>query len=200
MRSPRWLVYVHVSIVCGLAGCTENGQPPAPPVEEAPLVEDAPPVQARAPSVTGPAEFEGTVGDVDVPKEDQFVATLVAVRTARHVGFDRIVFVFSGPVPGYRISYIDRPVRQCASGDPVPLAGDAWLEIRMTPANAHDKQGAPTIEARARRVSLAVVEELKLTCDFEAIVTWVLGVGTPNAYRFSEFSDPSRLVVDIAHR
>src|SRR5690606_40460443 len=62
------------------------------------------------------------------------------------------IFVFEFPgngLPGYHIGYIDRPVRQCGSGEVVELAGDGWLEIRMEPAQAHDEQGRATVTERA---------------------------------------------------
>jgi hypothetical protein len=41
--------------------------------------------------------------------------------------------------------------------------------------------------------------ELELTCDFEAVVTWVLGLESPNRYQVRELSNPPRLVVDVRH-
>src|SRR5688500_11515989 len=51
---------------------------------------------------TGVAEREGSE-----------VATLKEVRVAAHDGYERIVFEFEGALPGYKVEYIDRPVRQC---------------------------------------------------------------------------------------
>jgi hypothetical protein len=145
-------------------------------------------------------EFEGTAGVTDKKSQSQQAAILSAIRIARHRGFDRIVFEFSGAsVPGYHIEYIDKPVRSCGSGEVVPLAGDGWLEVRMSPAAAHTEQGKPTIESRAFSPNLPIVKELKSTCDFEADVTWVAGVRSPNRYRVLELKDPARLVVDISH-
>ncbi|MBA2378972.1 MAG: hypothetical protein H0V76_05295, partial [Blastocatellia bacterium] len=44
------------------------------------------------------------------------------------------------------------------------------------------------------------VKDLKITCDFEAEVTWVAGVASPNRYRVLELKAPTRLVVDIKHK
>ena len=124
--------------------------------------------------------------------------TLREVRVGQHRGFDRGVWEFAGGrVPGYRILYVDRPVRQCGSGHPVQLAGQGWLEVRLTPAQAHDDQGKPTVRDRERTPKLPLVRQLKLTCDFEGDVTWTLGVARPNRYRVLELSNPARLVVDI---
>ncbi len=144
-------------------------------------------------------ETAWTAGIIDRTQSDAPVSKLVAVRTATHDGFDQVVFEFDKRIPGYHIEYIDSPVRQCGSGKVAPIAGDGWLEIRMYPANAHTSEGQPTITERERILNLPVLSELELTCDFEAIVTWVFGVGSPNRYRVRELSGPPRLVIDIRH-
>jgi hypothetical protein len=122
------------------------------------------------------------------------------MRTGRHDGFDRIVFEFRGELPGYHIEYIDKPVRSCGSGDVVPLAGDAWLQVRFEPANAHTDDGKPTLAFREIAAKMPTVLELKSTCDFEAQVEWVAGVSSPRRYRVLELTSPTRLVVDIKHK
>jgi hypothetical protein len=147
------------------------------------------------------ADFEGTAGITEKPdRTTEGVAIMTDVRTARHTNFDRVVFEFRGPgLPGYHIEYIDKPVRACGSGNVVPLAGDGWLEVRFTAAHAHTDAGEPTVKDRERSPNLPVVKQLKLTCDFEAEVTWVAGVASPNRYRVIELKDPTRLAVDIKH-
>lgn len=142
---------------------------------------------------------EWTAGIIDRPQTDAPAATLVDVRTGTHEGFDRVVFEFDERIPGYHFEYIDQPVRKCGSGKVAPLAGDGWLEVRLYPANAHTEQGQPTVAERERMPKLPVLTELELTCDFEAVVTWVLGVESPNRFQVRELSNPPRLVVDVRH-
>ena len=157
-----------------------------------------PPAAAQSRAAGRPGEW--TAGVVDTRRAAMRPATLRAVRTGRHAGFDRVVFEFEGgAVPGYHLEYVDRPVTKCGSGDATQVAGQGWLEVRITPANAHTEAGRPTVTDRERRVSLGVLRELELTCDFEADVTWVLGVASPNRYRVQELSSPARLVVDVRH-
>lgn len=149
-------------------------------------------------SATSTQEFKGTAGITERKHKGGGVAILRAVRTAAHSSFDRVVFEFEGSsLPGYQIEYIDRPIRQCGSGRVVPLAGDGWLRVRLEPANAHTEQGEPTITDRERRPNHPNLKELKLICDFEAQVEWVLGLGSPNRYRVLELSKPARLVMDV---
>jgi hypothetical protein len=102
-------------------------------------------------------------------------------------------------MPGVHVEYVDEPVRACGSGDTVPLPGDAWLEVRMSPTNAHTESGRPTIADRRRATHLPVILEIVRTCDFEAVVAWVLAVRSPEPFRLARLGDPSRIVVDVRH-
>jgi hypothetical protein len=148
------------------------------------------------------ADFEGTAGITEKKNPDVTgVAIMSAVRSARHGNYDRVVFEFLGnEMPTYHIEYIDEPVRACGSGNVVPLAGDGWLEVRFTDAQAHTPEGDATIKDRDRSPNLPIVKDLKITCDFEAEVTWVMGVASPNRYRVLELQNPTRLAVDIKHK
>ncbi|HEY6560974.1 MAG TPA: hypothetical protein VI072_27045 [Polyangiaceae bacterium] len=163
----------------------------ASPVQSAPRASAAPEPL--------PADFRGTAGIITKQRDTQAPSRLVDVRSARHDGFDRVVFEFDGLVPGYHLEYVDKPVRRCGSGDPTTLAGDGWLEVRMTPVDAHDTEGKALIAVRERQTAHAVLKELEQTCDFEAHVTWVLGVASPNHFRVLELPSPARLVVDVKH-
>lgn len=146
------------------------------------------------------ADFAGTAGITDKKREISGAAILKEIRTAQHENYDRVVFEFEdAEMPGYHVEYIDKPVRACGSGNVVPLKGDAWLEIRFFPANAHTEKGKPTVENRERAPNHKIIKELKSTCDFEAEVEWVLGVASPNKYRVLELKNPTRLAVDIKH-
>ena len=50
-----------------------------------------------------------------------------------------------------------------------------------------------------RTPALSSVREIVRTCDFEAEVTWVVGLADAQAYRPRVLEDPARLVIDIAH-
>jgi hypothetical protein len=141
----------------------------------------------------------GSVGVQERRRDGGAMARLTEVRVAAHPGYERVVFELAGTtLPGWHVEYVDEPVRQCGSGDPTPIAGDAWLEVRMTPAQAHDDDGKATAGPRELHPALPVIREVESTCDFEGEVTWVLGVSKPNRYRVLELTDPARLVIDVA--
>jgi hypothetical protein len=164
------------------ASCAGGG--PASPAPEA---------DAGAPFLA-PTEVRETPPPPDPP------ALLTAVRAAEHPGFDRVVFEFGeGPLPGYRVAYLQGPAQDCGSGDEKPVAGGAILEVTIRPANAHTEEGQPTIPFREQPLTLSVLREIERTCDFEAVVTWVLGVSSQKPFRVTELSGPARLVVDVEH-
>lgn len=148
-----------------------------------------------------PGQRDWTAGITRVERPHVGMTTLAAVRIARNDGYERFVMELGGDtVPGYHVEYVDRPVRQCGSGDPIPLEGDGWLMIRLEPARAHTEAGAPTVRERRRRPGQPVILEAVLTCDFEGQVEWVLGVSSPNPYRVLELGSPARLVIDVRSR
>ncbi|HEX6373855.1 MAG TPA: hypothetical protein VF006_33310 [Longimicrobium sp.] len=153
---------------------------------------------ASQPAVDPATQQEWTARATDRVRTVPLPVTLRDVRVGVNQGFDRVVLEFLGSgVPGYRVEYVDRPVHQCGSGDPVAVAGDAWLAITLRGTQAHTDQGAATIQQRERRLQMPVVKELEFACDFEGVVEIVLGVSRPNRYRITELQNPTRLIIDI---
>jgi hypothetical protein len=131
------------------------------------------------------------------PAGAQSTPTLVAVRAGRHAGFDRVVFEFRGGVPATRrIRYVDQ-LTEDASGKPVSLAGGADLEVVFDGANAHDGGGRPTVSPRRFSPGFTALKEVAQTGDFEAVVSYGLGVDRQRPFKVSTLGGPSRLVIDI---
>ena len=152
------------------------------------------------PAPAGGEQDGWTAGNTSRASRAEGAPVLTGVRTARQPGFDRTVFEFRGnALPGYAIEYVDRPVRQCGSGDVVELPGDAWLKVRFNPSHAHTEAGRPTVEDRDQSPDLALLKRLRLICDYEGYVEWILALAGPNPYRVMELSAPTRLVVDVQH-
>lgn len=125
---------------------------------------------------------------------------LRAVRSARHPGGDRLVFEFDrAGLPVWQVGYVDRPVRDCGSGEPVAVAGNAWLRVRFSGAQAHTAAAEPTAQPYRRAPDHHVLKTLVRTCDFEGEVVWIAGVASPVAFVPRVLNDPARLVIDIAH-
>jgi hypothetical protein len=122
--------------------------------------------------------------------------TLVDVRAGGHAGYDRVVFEFRGPVPEHRIGYVDQLV-QDGSGKPVSVAGAADLEVVFEGANAHNEDGSPTISPRQFSPGLTAVKEVAQIGDYEAVVSYGIGVDRRRPIEVSTLSSPSRLVIDV---
>ena len=164
---------------------------PGPPQDTAPWIPDRR-------TLTVSDEWRETA--VDGEGRVQGIATLESVRAARNDDFDRLVLEFrGGALPGYRVEYVDPPVRQCGSGQAVPLTGEAWLRIRLEPARAHDERGRATVSDRSRQTELPSLRDMQLICDYEGQVEWILGLNDRERFRVTELINPSRLVVDVMH-
>jgi hypothetical protein len=146
--------------------------------------------------------FAGTTASVDKPRQGPVPGPeLTAVRAERHPGFVRAVFQFDrGPLPGYRAGFLPRAARECGSGRPTSVSGQAWLELRMSPARAHGEHGRSPSFPTELRPRLEPLLELRQTCDFEGVVSWVLGLRQRVPYRVRELDHPARLVLDVASR
>ena len=142
---------------------------------------------------TGLLESPSTVRDA--------VALLSAVRTGRHADFERVVLELAeqgAGVPAFHVEYIDKPLIECGSGEQVFPVGDAWLEVRLEPLDAHTQEGQPTIPHRpVRTTGLENILALYLTCDFEAVTTLVIAVRSPKQFRAFSVESPRRIVVDV---
>lgn len=131
------------------------------------------------------------------PREMPGSVVLRGVRTGDQQTFDRVVFEFEGPkLPERDVKYVERPIH-CGSGLPVKMDGRAFLQVRLSPAQAHNEAGAPTVTPLQRKVRLPVIREIRETCDFEGEVTWVVGLAGRKEFRIMELEEPARLVIDI---
>lgn len=129
------------------------------------------------------------------------VSTLVAIRAAAHPketpSYERVVFEFSGPVPLISVQYVDQLIAD-GSGFPVTIAGNAILEIMMKPAQAHNDQGQATAPARVA-VNLPNVKEVVGSGDFEASVSYGIGLDHKVEIRILTLAQASRIVVDFVN-
>jgi len=196
----------------GLLSIRGDGPQAAAPTEISALTPALPPAPERTPRVVGaapralsvaaetlrvaPAAAKKPAGVVQVKRSGE-PAVLHALRSVEKDGFDRVVFEFRERMPGYHIAYVEKPVRNCGSGGARRIDGNARLELRFSPASAHTERGEATVRERELKPALSMVREIERTCDFEGIVTFVIGTASPHHYRAFELTAPPRLVVDI---
>ena len=128
-------------------------------------------------------------------------ALLERVAVGRHEGYDRVVFEFRGDgVPGYRVQYTQPPLKEDGSGNVVQVDGSAFVVVRMEPASGFDLntgEGELVYKGPKRVPGASVVKEVVRTGDFEAVLTWAVGLEEKVDFRVLTLTSPSRLVVDF---
>ena len=160
------------------------------------------PTTTTEPTTTGEA-FEGGTEPVTAPAEISETALLERVAVAGHDGYDRVVFQFRNGLPGYLVEYVDPPLREDGSGNVVDLEGNAFLVVRMEPASGFDLSvpEGELIYTGPRRIAgedTTVLREVVRTGDFEAVLTWAIGLDERVPFRVLTLDDPARIVVDFA--
>jgi hypothetical protein len=132
---------------------------------------------------------------------------LTAVSLSSGPCSDRIVFDFrpaGGQEPGYTVAY--RPAAQAqtedASGRHIPIAGNAFLVVRFEPAATADLSGA-TLEKTytgPRTITpegLRFVRQATKTGDFEAVLTWAIGLSKERPFTVTRSGSPPRLTIEL---
>jgi hypothetical protein len=123
------------------------------------------------------------------------------VRAGAHACFERVVFELqgTGTFPGYWVRYQDAPLTDDPRGEPVAVAGSAFvvvnLESWMKSPEGQGYQGP----LRFTPENVSHVKELVQLGDFEGMTTWAIGVDGKRPFQVSTLDAPPRLVVDIAN-
>ena len=202
------LLLLTLGTACG--GGDEGAEPSATPSPSAPSATPTPtpsptrsPTPAPTPSATPtPAPLPPGFSTARVTGVSQGLGLLTAVRVGAQPGFDRVVFEFESAVPGYSVGYTPLPLVADPSGLPVAIQGDHAIWVRMEPSASYDPSSDPlrlTYAGPTRiTTSLQAVLEVVKTGDFEAVLSWAIGVRGERPFKVSTLSGPPRLVVDVA--
>ena len=148
-------------------------------------------------TTTTAAPFDGAVTPTSMPSSAAGVASLIDVVVERGA----VVFQFDSEVPGFDVAYVDPPIRADASGEEVAVAGSAFLSVRMEPASGVDLAGEEFVETYTgpdRLPGTAPIAEVVRTGDFEANLTWVIGLDRQRAYRVELDGAAVRVLFDTA--
>lgn len=157
-------------------------------------------------TTAAPAPFAGAITPSSAPPPPGAteVALLTDVQVSGGAGVDRVVFRFADAhLPGYDIAYVDGPVRQDGSGEIVPVEGQARLHVRFEPASGVDLRRGTFEETyrgpdRLRGPTQRVTEVVRVG-DFEANLTWVVGVDSAAPYRVEVLPGDNAIVMELAH-
>jgi hypothetical protein len=114
------------------------------------------------------------------------------------------VFQFRNAASGFRVEYVEPPLREDGSGARVTIDGSAFVVVRMEPASGFDlsvPEGELVYRGPRRlnggEAGTSVVREVVRTGDFEAVLTWAVGLSDRVDFRVTRLQSPARLVVDF---
>ena len=212
----RKAVLVVAVVVMGLlAGCGSSGGSGSEGAATTTTSTADQPTSTSATTTVAPSTTAGSTTTVTAltnaseaqrtaPSDGTGTALLKAVRVGRNAGFERIVYEFAGTsMPGYRVGWVEGPILADGSGEPVDVAGKAYLEMVMQPASGVDLS-APQLTVVYNgpdRIAVAgqtkLITDLVRTGDFEAVLTWVAGTTEKVPFRVLRLSNPTRIVVDL---
>jgi hypothetical protein len=209
-----------------LAGCgSEGGAQEAGPVPGSPETTASSETSGSATATTEetstvPAETtETTEAETAAPApvtcapqtggQEGVYMNLTDVRVGAHNGFDRVVFEFEEPdpnpagnggIPRYQIKTAKPPFTEDPSDLPIDVEGDAFARIVFQGASGYDFDGNATYEGpRVLTPGFGTLAQIVEGGDFEATMTWILGLSRPTCWQISELHNPERLVIDFHH-
>jgi hypothetical protein len=144
-----------------------------------------------------PPKGAGAVGATVHPSE---AALLTAVRVESDACVDRVAFAFEGDgaaFPGYRVSYLPAGTAlvEDGSGAHVALDGSAYLVVRFEPAATADLSGPELVRTYTGPKRIAAPEnahslrEVVKSGDFEAVLTWVIGLDDRRPFAVTRSAD-----------
>lgn len=180
--------------VLAVAGCADDDEEATPPqpTTTAPAT--------TAPGTTTEPLDDFVPGPVAGPPQGVEIALNDRVALGQHEGYDRIVFQFRNVVPGYRVEYVQPPIQEDGSGATVKIDGHSFAQVRMELASGFDvtvPEGEIVYTGPRRISGSGIVAELVRTGDFEAVLTWAVGLHAQVPMRVFTLEGPPRLVVDF---
>jgi hypothetical protein len=196
----RLIRLIVAAALVGLAGCGTTAEPasqatparsPAAPGGRATAAASTPqatmpaPAPAPAPS-PAPCHAPGTY--------------LTAIRASEHTGYDRVVFQFSGGLPGYQAAYVTT-VPQDPRGIPVPLAGQAFLRVVFHHASGWCTEPPHRTYSGPAALTLFYPSLLVVSAagDFEGYLSFGVGLARAASYHAYALANPARVVIDVTH-
>ena len=134
------------------------------------------------------------------PRVPEDMPMLVDIRTGSHDGYDRVVLEFRNALPSWRVGYVEEVTSE--SGVTVSLEGAARLFVDVSPAWGHEQDTAPYQATYTGPRSLTpdypTLRQVRWVDDFEAHLTFGIGLQRRVGFRVLELRGPPRLAIDVA--
>jgi hypothetical protein len=168
-----------------------------------PVTTTPPPPTTTEPTASTTEVCVAPIGTATV--EDGYPSRMSAlvgrdIRTGGHGCFERVVLELEGDggLPGYRVGYVDDPVRLSPSDLVVDIAGEATLMLSvaswMTNMDGDGYSGPTDITP----TNVGHILELRLVENFEGMHAWAIGLDRRRDFAVSTLADPPRIVIDVA--
>jgi hypothetical protein len=190
------------------AGCGGPASPGTAPASSAAGPRQTAPLPPRttAPAPSSPTRTtqpDGLAWPTGARTTRGTAGLLVAVRAARHPGFDRVVFEFAEGLPPSSVKFVPH-VLEDPRGGLLPLRGQAFLQVTFQHASAVDQRSSPPRRTytgpTALTPNLPSLTELRLSGDFEAVLSFGVGLRQRAGFRVLTLPGPWRVVVDVSHQ
>ena len=188
-----------VASVALISACSSAGRPAVPPSTSA-----TSPSAGRTSSPPGPSSPVSSAPAQAGSSASGSTAVgttgyLTGIRVAQHPAYDRVVFQFAGGVPGYRVGYVTA-VTHDASGQPVPLPGQANLQIVFNPASGTRQDGTTAYTGPGTLTPfLPTLLQVSSAGDFEGYLRFGVGLSGRSAFHAFTLTNPARVVIDVTH-
>jgi len=166
-----------------------------------------PPPSPRTPSPTASTSNVAAIGPV-WPIEPRTIAAvasghgvpvLTAIRTGRHGSYERLTLQFTSSFGEANVGYV--PVVHADPSDQVvPLQGRSYLQVVVHGAVAHWSATpiAPYTGPSTVTPGYPTLKQVSIAGDFEAVLSFGIGLDRTAGFQVTRLQSPDRLVVDIA--
>ena len=118
---------------------------------------------------------------------------------------DHVIFDFTGKgtdPPGYTLTYGTPPFAADGSGEPVAVAGSAFVVVKVSPGYGYDFEHGTQTYKGPKSVPVTHTNHVRSiveTGDFEGVLTWVIGLDSKRAFSVQATGTPRhQLVVTIS--
>ena len=130
---------------------------------------------------------------------EQGVPVLTAVRTGRHGSYERLTLEFNAPFGQADVRYVP-VVHVDPSGKVVPLQGTSFLQVVVHGAVAHWSATPITAYTGPSVVTpgYPTLKQVSIAGDFEAVLSFGIGLDRTAGFQVTRLRSPDRLVVDVA--
>ena len=204
VRVPGWGLMAALVVAGGFAGC--GGDEPKTTTAATGSAASTPTEPASTTASSAACTFSGAT-DAAKGGGDAPTRLLTDVRVGAHGCYDRVTFELKpqkgeadGPV-AWKAAYESPPITEDGSGRPVQVKGTAFLVVTMTASGADlSQEAAPatyTGPASLEAADSTRIQQVRRTGDFEAVLTWVIGLDRKRPFHVSTQDAPARVIVDV---